>query len=180
MNRVVACRSAAATVFQKNTTTTTNAAAALFTQQQTREIKYHASRNHTEANRNVLRMYRRWMKLIPWIKTVYHIPVDEKLMLKRVKREFLKNAKVTDIPMIDGLVYRAFQDFEEVEMHHKQRGHLLRFFAEAEPAMMNPATSNVSALGKADLAASGQVPEHIAAYLKEHPELMAKLEKMMK
>lgn len=148
---------------------------------QTRDIRFVTTRNDEEAKHNAIRLYRSFLKLIPWMKNVYHIPTEQSLMLKRIKREFLKNAEVKDRALIDVLVFRGLQEYEEVEMHHKQRGHVLRFFAEEEPAMMNPKYSLISSLGSIDLTKpSTELPEHITEYLKDHPDILERFRQLTK
>jgi hypothetical protein len=144
---------------------------------QSRNIAFVSSRNSDEARRNVVRLYRRWLQIIPWMKDVYHVPTEQQFMIQRLRREFTQNAKVTETHLVDALVYRGYQDYEEVEMHHKQRGHILKFFSEDEPAMMNPTAARTTSVGRADVTAG--LPAHIVDYLKDNPEALEQIKKMM-
>jgi len=96
------------------------------------------SKDLNEAKLNVLLLYRRFCKILPWMREVYHIPADLSVMQKRIRKEFKSYNAINDRELIDALVIRGYIEHEEATMHHKQRGHVLKFFSEAEIDQATP------------------------------------------
>ncbi|KAG2382235.1 hypothetical protein C9374_005437 [Naegleria lovaniensis] len=90
------------------------------------------SKNMEEAKKNTLLLYRRLLKILPWMRDVYHLPVDVPVLRKRIHKEFESYKGLTDLDVIDALIIRGYIEREEATMHHKQRGHVLKYFYEAE------------------------------------------------
>jgi hypothetical protein len=99
---------------------------------QTRNVRAVLSNSNEEAHTNVLHLYRKTIKMLPWIKDVFHLPFEVIKMRHIVRKNFDKNGHVKNRGVIDSLVTRALNDLEEVEMHHKQRGHVFHFFEKTE------------------------------------------------
>lgn len=90
------------------------------------------SKNKAEAHFRVLKLYREVIRKLPWIRTNYHVSLSPKQMKKRVRDEIMKHANVTDVSIIDTLLMSAYEKFDDIKIHHAQRGHVNLWFAEGE------------------------------------------------
>ncbi|KAF0981143.1 hypothetical protein FDP41_012931 [Naegleria fowleri] len=90
------------------------------------------SKDLEEAKKNTLLLYRRILKILPWMRDVYHLPVNEDVLRRRIHKEFESYKGLTDLEVIDALIIRGYIEREEATMHHKQRGHVLKYFSETE------------------------------------------------
>jgi hypothetical protein len=104
----------------------------IYSNTQARNVRAVLSRNDEEARRNVWTLYRKVIKMIPWMKDIFHLPFEPKDMLHIVRNAFDKNANIRNRGVVDSLVMRGLNDVEEVQMHHKQRGHVFHFFERKE------------------------------------------------
>jgi hypothetical protein len=77
---------------------------------------------------------------------IYLIPSDIDEMKSRIRREFRNYSQVNEIKLIDALVIRAYMDYEEILLHHKQAPHLLGFFTGGSSPIHNKQISKQSKL----------------------------------
>ncbi|KAL0484511.1 NADH-ubiquinone oxidoreductase subunit NUO14 [Acrasis kona] len=104
----------------------------LLNQQQVREVRTITSRTKESAARNVLVVYRKLIKMIPWMQSAYFLPFESNMMRTQIRGAFDKHKNVKSKGVIDSLLTRALNDVEELQMHHKQRGHVFHFFENAD------------------------------------------------
>lgn len=75
------------------------------------------SRNHLEAKRRVLNLYRAWYRQLPFIVKEYgftYVTATLPQLKQKLREEFIKNKDVKDIRVIDLLVHRVYFAFFEV------------------------------------------------------------------
>jgi NADH dehydrogenase (ubiquinone) 1 alpha subcomplex subunit 6 len=86
------------------------------------------SSSKEEARVRVLSLYKRTLKEIPWMRQTFHLFGTKKDMNEKIRREFLKHKTVKDLFVIDSLIFKGYNDLEEVLQHHMQRGYVMQFF----------------------------------------------------
>ena len=96
------------------------------------------SESPEEARANVLLLYRKMLKTLPWMRETYHVPTNLDVMRKTIHKEFKSFQGLTDTELIDALVIRGWIEYDEATMHHKQRGHIIKFFIESDVANVAP------------------------------------------
>jgi len=89
----------------------------------TRQVKPLLSVNEREARIRVFQLYKAWTRQLPDTIEQYTLPVTEKEAQQCLKENFMKNAHVKDIRVIDMLIIKGQQDLREnIEMwaydHH--------------------------------------------------------------
>ncbi|EFC40034.1 NADH-ubiquinone oxidoreductase [Naegleria gruberi] len=102
------------------------------------DYAYIRSKSLEEANANVLFLYRRMLKILPWMKETYHVPTNLDVMRKTIHKEFKSFQGLSDTELIDALVIRGYIEYNEATMHHKQRGHIIKFFIESDVTNVAP------------------------------------------
>jgi len=99
---------------------------------QSRNVRTIVSKNLQDAHFHVFKLFRKAIKLVPFMKDVYHLPFEETDMRRVIRGYFEKNRQIRNKGVIDSLVTRGSNDIEEIQMHHKQRGHVFHFFETSE------------------------------------------------
>jgi NADH dehydrogenase (ubiquinone) 1 alpha subcomplex subunit 6 len=86
------------------------------------------SKTEDHAKRRVLAIYRILLKDLPWIKTSYQVTSSIRKMRDRLRKEFLLHKGVSDLKIIDNLIFNAVEQVEDTKVRHNQRAHVLRWF----------------------------------------------------
>ncbi|XP_058794299.1 NADH dehydrogenase [ubiquinone] 1 alpha subcomplex subunit 6 [Phymastichus coffea] len=97
-------------------------------QSATRQVKPLLSLNQVEAKRRVFNLYKAWIRQIPYILQDYEIPKSDRNLKMKIREEFLKNAYVKDIRVIDMLVIKGQMELKEVVERWKNKGALMFYF----------------------------------------------------
>ncbi|XP_012260726.2 NADH dehydrogenase [ubiquinone] 1 alpha subcomplex subunit 6 [Athalia rosae] len=98
----------------------------------TRQVRPILSISQQEARSRVLSLYKAWYRQAPFIVQHYDIPKNEAQIRAKIREEFLKNANVKDIRVIDLLVIKAQMELKEVcEVWH-QKGTLMNHFKDTQ------------------------------------------------
>merc|ERR1712130_1053988 len=79
-----------------------------------RQVKPLISSDQGEARLRVLSLYKAWRRHIPIMCKDFDIPRTEAQCQAALRREFLKNARVRDVRVVDMLVVKGQQDLQEV------------------------------------------------------------------
>jgi len=80
----------------------------------TRQVKPLLSLDSEEARFRVLSLYRAWYRQIPVMVKVMDLPVDANRLRAKLKSEFVKNAHIKDVRVVDMKVIQGQQDLKEI------------------------------------------------------------------
>ena len=73
------------------------------------------------------------MKQLPDVKLRYNVPGALEDMKDRVKGDFLKHYKAKmHKSLVDAMIFRGYNELEEMQKHFQTRPHVLRYFSENE------------------------------------------------
>ncbi|KAF7244974.1 hypothetical protein EG68_09526 [Paragonimus skrjabini miyazakii] len=95
------------------------------------------SRNHTEARRRVINLYRAWYRQLPFIVKEYAFTqsnVTIPILHAKLREEFYKNKDVTDLRIIDLLIHRGQNELIEVAHLWKSDTQLMDYFRDNVPS----------------------------------------------
>ena len=71
---------------------------------------------------------------------LYSLDVSSRQIRNRVRQEFEKNRYISDIKIIDRLLFKGRQELEETMNQWKQKTHVMRYFKEDTYAPPKPQT----------------------------------------
>lgn len=98
----------------------------------TRVVVKHAkpllSNTEKDARLRVLNLYKAWYRQIPFIVVGYHIPKSAAECRQKLREEFMKNAHVTDVRVIDMLVIKGMMDLQEAAKHWKTDSSIMNYW----------------------------------------------------
>merc|ERR1712203_924034 len=101
-------------------------------------VKPLVSSDTGEARLRVLSLYKAWCRHIPIMCKDFDIPRTEAQCQAALRKEFLKNARVRDIRVVDMLVIKGQQDLQEVVNHWKQVTHIMAKCSQRTMLRRNP------------------------------------------
>ncbi|TFY70779.1 hypothetical protein EVG20_g2232 [Dentipellis fragilis] len=84
-----------------------------------------------EARKKVFELYRDWYRAAPEICTLYSLDVTAPYVRAAIRREFERNRYVTDVKVIDILLLKGRQEFQETMNCWKQEPHVLGLLLES-------------------------------------------------
>ncbi|KAI0759063.1 NADH-ubiquinone oxidoreductase Complex1 subunit [Fomes fomentarius] len=85
----------------------------------------HVSSSPEEARRRVLKLYRDWYRGAPEIVTLYALNVSPAYVRHCVRQQFEQNRYVTDTRLINVLVLKGRQEYQETMNCWKQLDHIM-------------------------------------------------------
>ncbi|XP_053686760.1 NADH dehydrogenase [ubiquinone] 1 alpha subcomplex subunit 6-like [Sabethes cyaneus] len=103
-----------------------------FIQQSTRQVRPILSLNNQEARQRVIVLYKTWYRQIPQTVHDYDIPKTVQQCRAKLREEFLRHRDVTDVRVIDMLIFKGHMDLKETVNRWKQKSHLMRYWKESQ------------------------------------------------
>ncbi|OJJ97320.1 putative NADH-ubiquinone oxidoreductase B14 subunit [Aspergillus aculeatinus CBS 121060] len=98
-----------------------------------------SSANLAEAKRRVIRSYREWLRASPEIQTMYSLDMPVSAIRTKIRQEFEKHRYVSQLNVIDVLLYQSHAEFQETLNYWKQLSHVMKYFRpEEEPGARLP------------------------------------------
>ena len=85
-----------------------------------------SSKNLAEAASRSITLYRKFLRAVPYVKTINDLPHTHSEIRGAVNYNFRKNLDVTDASVVDLLVFKGTTELEEIMMQYKQRSHIMR------------------------------------------------------
>ncbi|KAK4534101.1 hypothetical protein CDCA_CDCA01G0126 [Cyanidium caldarium] len=90
------------------------------------------SRTPEEAHRRVLALYRECLRAIPQMKNDYTLSEDWQTLRDVLRDQFVRNADVRDMRVVDILVFKGRQELMEVKAQWKARHHVMQYISHYE------------------------------------------------
>jgi NADH dehydrogenase (ubiquinone) 1 alpha subcomplex subunit 6 len=72
-----------------------------------KNLKPVLSTSGSEARKRVLNLYKLWYRQVPYVVLDYDVPITVEIGRKRLRQEFDKNKKISDIRAVDLLVAKV-------------------------------------------------------------------------
>merc|ERR1712048_1208879 len=91
-----------------------------------------ASRSMKEASRRSIRLYRDILRALPAAVREHELKYSVKESQDRLRTIFRNNGKLTNLGVVDMMVFKGYQDLEETMMLWNQRVHIERILAPEE------------------------------------------------
>ncbi|KAJ3321806.1 hypothetical protein HDU76_014022 [Blyttiomyces sp. JEL0837] len=90
------------------------------------------------ARKRALDLYRLWLKSSVYITEAYQLDIPSSQIRSRVRQEFEKNRNVSDLGVVDILLLKGRQEYEETMNMWKQKTHIMRYYNEDTYAPEKP------------------------------------------
>ncbi|KZT03304.1 NADH-ubiquinone oxidoreductase Complex1 subunit [Laetiporus sulphureus 93-53] len=90
----------------------------------------HISASPEEARRRVIQLYRDWYRGVPDIVSVYSMSVTPQYFRHCIRKKFEQNRYVTDKRVIDVLILKGRQEYQETMNVWKQPDHVMGILLE--------------------------------------------------
>lgn len=90
------------------------------------------SLDKADVKKRVLNLYKAWYRQIPIIFYDYHIPLTPEEGRSKLREIFVKNSRIQDPRIIDGLVIRGQMELNESVNKQKEECHLWKYFRSTE------------------------------------------------
>jgi NADH dehydrogenase (ubiquinone) 1 alpha subcomplex subunit 6 len=97
-------------------------------------IKTTTSGSLVNARKRSLALYKQWIRSAPEICDIYKLEITSQTLRNRIRQEFEKNRYVSDLSIIDVLLFKGRIELEETMNSWKQPTHIMRFFQNDEYA----------------------------------------------
>ncbi|OKL56984.1 NADH-ubiquinone oxidoreductase subunit [Talaromyces atroroseus] len=95
--------------------------------------------NWTDAKARVRKSYREWLRASPEIQTMYSLNLPVSAIRTKIRQQFEQHRYVSQIKVIDVLLYKSHAEFQETLNYWKQLSQVMKYFrAEEEPAARLP------------------------------------------
>ncbi|KAF8501981.1 NdufA6 NADH-ubiquinone oxidoreductase 14.8 kDa subunit [Gautieria morchelliformis] len=83
------------------------------------------SSSPTEARSLAIQLYRDWYRSAPEIVSLYALTISPTLIRQRIREEFERNRYVTDVRVVDRLILKWRQEYQETMNCWKQEPHIM-------------------------------------------------------
>ncbi|PBP17724.1 NADH-ubiquinone oxidoreductase 14.8 kDa subunit [Diplocarpon rosae] len=95
--------------------------------------------NWADAQRRVLKSYREWIRSAPEIQTMYSLSITVPALRTKMRQEFERHRYVSQLPVVDTLLFQSHAEYQETLNYWKQLPHILKYFrAEEDPNARRP------------------------------------------
>jgi len=95
--------------------------------------------NWSDAKRRVLKSYREWLRSAPEIQTMYSLNIPVARLRTKMRQEFERHRYVSQIGVVDMLLFQSHAEYQETLNYWKQLPHILKYFrAEEDPNARRP------------------------------------------
>ncbi|ORY25856.1 hypothetical protein BCR39DRAFT_543045 [Naematelia encephala] len=84
------------------------------------------------ARRRSIQAYREWYRSAPEIVSLYAIDVSPSMVRLKIRQDFERNRNVTDLSVINMLLHKNQQEYQETMNFWKQAPHVLAWFKKYE------------------------------------------------
>ncbi|GLI79277.1 hypothetical protein PoHVEF18_007607 [Penicillium ochrochloron] len=91
-----------------------------------------SSVNLTDAKKRVLKSYREWLRASPEIQTMYSLGMPVSAIRTKIRQEFEKHRYVSQLSVIDVLLFQSHAEFQETLNYWKQLSHVMKYFRPEE------------------------------------------------
>ncbi|XP_055526930.1 NADH dehydrogenase [ubiquinone] 1 alpha subcomplex subunit 6-like [Wyeomyia smithii] len=98
----------------------------------TRQVRPILSLDNQEARKRVISLYKSWYRQIPQTVHEFDIPKSVAQCRTKLREEFLRHRAVTDVRVIDMLIFKGHLDLKETINRWKQKSHLMRYWNESQ------------------------------------------------
>ncbi|KZF22651.1 NADH-ubiquinone oxidoreductase 14.8 kDa subunit [Xylona heveae TC161] len=97
------------------------------------------SASWNDAKRRVLKSYREWLRAGPEIQQMYSLNIPVSAIRTKIRQEFERHRYVSQLQVVDMLLFQSHAEFQETLNYWKQLSHVLKYFrAEEDPTARLP------------------------------------------
>ncbi|PKI82993.1 ndufa6 NADH-ubiquinone oxidoreductase subunit [Malassezia vespertilionis] len=90
------------------------------------------SANFADAQRRARSLYRDFYRAVPEICALYPLDVPPAMVRAKIRTMFERNRDIRDVAVLDVLLFRGYQEYQETLNAWKQTTHVMKWFAEEE------------------------------------------------
>ncbi|XP_013145373.1 PREDICTED: NADH dehydrogenase [ubiquinone] 1 alpha subcomplex subunit 6-like [Papilio polytes] len=83
------------------------------------------SANMEQAHTRVIGLYRAFYRYIPYILKYFDIPKNHEDCRKKIRENFYRNKKVSDVRVVDILVIKGYMELKEVTHQWQQKSYVM-------------------------------------------------------
>jgi len=87
------------------------------------------SKDIRTATRKALSLYRDCLRLIPHVRSTYSLDLTPEQIKHRIRYEFRKQRGITDLKVIDMLIFKGRTELEEVRHIFKTKSHMIQILS---------------------------------------------------
>ncbi|BCS17898.1 putative NADH-ubiquinone oxidoreductase B14 subunit [Aspergillus puulaauensis] len=91
-----------------------------------------SSVNLGDAKKRVLLSYRDWLRASPEIQTMYSLNLPVSAIRTKIRQEFEKHRYVSQLNVVDVLLFQSHAEFQETLNYWKQLSHVMKYFRPEE------------------------------------------------
>ncbi|KAJ5092331.1 NADH dehydrogenase [Penicillium alfredii] len=95
-----------------------------------------SSVNWNDAKYRVLKSYREWLRAVilqsPEIQTMYSLGMPVSAIRTKIRQEFEKHRYVSQLSVVDVLLFQSHAEFQETLNYWKQLSHVMKYFRPEE------------------------------------------------
>ena len=133
----------------------------------------HPSKTDEECRFRILTLYRHIIRSLKFVREKFHVPLDVHTMQRRVRMDFEKHRNMPfNRSLADAMVFRAYNDLEEMKRQHQTRPQVLKYFSQAEPIARKLQMRQSQQKTTEELRLRGSLMQAVSTTLKQKPSLI--------